>query len=85
MSNKPAYIKKMEEGVTKLDLHCYNDSYKIVFLLSCVMDNRIGDEGAKTIGEALKTNTTLTDIDIKGGNDSDNHIFMHLSLLSRTT
>ena len=27
-------------------------------------DNRIGDEGAKSMSEALKTNTTLTSLDL---------------------
>ena len=27
-------------------------------------DNKIGDEGAKAIGEALKVNTSLTEIDL---------------------
>ena len=35
-------------------------------------DNKIRDEGAKIIGEALKTNTTLTEINLV---DSNNHFY----------
>ena len=29
------------------------------------IDNRIGNEGAKTIGESLKINTSLTSLDLR--------------------
>ena len=29
-------------------------------------DNKIGDEGARMISESLKTNTTLTNLDLYG-------------------
>ena len=37
---------------------------KLVTSLITMKNNKIGDEGAKAIGEALKTNTTLTEIDL---------------------
>ena len=30
------------------------------------LDNNIGPEGAKALGEALKANTTLTSLDLSG-------------------
>ena len=38
--------------------------------------NRIGDEGAKKISESLKTNTTLTELDLSG----DDMILLHFSV-----
>ena len=59
-------------SLTELNLSC-NDShsYNMILLFVNFTDNNIGDEGAKAIGEALKTNTTLTQIYI----DSDNNIY----------
>ena len=35
----------------------------MIYLLTFI-DNNIGDEGAKAIGEVLKTNTTLSEISL---------------------
>ena len=35
----------------------------MLWLIVCA-DNKIGAEGAKAIGEALKTNETVTDVDL---------------------
>ena len=35
------------------------------------MDNNIGDEGGKAIGEALKVNTSLTEINLDGNKIGD--------------
>ena len=42
------------------------------------MGNDIGDEGAKVIAEALKTNTTLTKINLNCDNDSHFMIYVLL-------
>ena len=39
---------------------------KINVLRLFVADNKIGDAGAKAIGEALKTNKTLTVVSLSG-------------------
>ena len=43
----------MNTSLTKIDLH----------------SNKIGDEGGKAIGEALKVNTSLTEIEFIGDNN----------------
>ena len=35
-------------------------------------DNNIGDKGAETLSEALKVNTTLTELDLWGDDQQDN-------------
>ena len=35
-------------------------------MLSDWADNEIGDEGARVLGDALKTNTTLTELNLSG-------------------
>ena len=39
------------------------NKWRVVWLAG----NRIGDEGARALGDALKTNTTLTVLDLHGG------------------
>ena len=34
-------------------------------IISCALDNEIGDEGAQWISEALKVNKSITNIDIR--------------------
>ena len=44
------------------------DEGDLVILLNCMTgaDNKIGDEGLKSIAEALKSNTTLQSIELVG-------------------
>ena len=42
-----------------------NMIYQLIFIR-----NKIGDEGAKAIAEALKTNTSLTEIDLRCSNNN---------------
>ena len=64
-------IKKMEEGATELDLrrilqwYTHKSTFKSFFI---IIDKYIGDEEVKEIAEALKTNTTLTKIDLPNNN-----------------
>ena len=44
------------------------------------MDNHIGNEGGKAIGEGLKTNTSLTEIYLENTN-SDSHFFYKMIYL----
>ena len=47
--------------------------YSVYYLfINLFIDNKIGYEGAKAIGEALKTNTTLTEIDLWSDNNNSN-------------
>ena len=41
-----------------------------------LIDNRIGEQGAKAMGEMLKVNTTLTMLDMGGGVTSQNDNIM---------
>ena len=41
-------------------------------------DNEIGDDGAKAIAEALKTNKTLRDLSLSGKSISHTHFFYSL-------
>ena len=45
-----------------LMLEQYNNVNTFHFHISQITDNEIGDEGGRAIGEALKTNTSLTQL-----------------------
>ena len=58
---------KTNTSLKKLDLYVTHKSNKIaIFFNSGFMTkNKIGNKGAKIIEEALKTNSTLTEIDLR--------------------
>ena len=61
------------EGEDKRKTHKASINNSLFLFLITSTDNKIGDTGAKSLGKALKSNTTLTELNLWGEDKRKTH------------